>query len=168
MSRPFHERTNVQLALMGFPQLLLLNTLLGIGALYLSRSPSKHRGKLRSFPKLYICIVTKGNNIATVRRTCHRVALASQFDRRFEVVILTDAPCAAEILKLGVRVKTTPTDFTIGNARFKARSLEYLRTALAFSPDDWILHLDEESIIDEHALKACIKFIEEGKYDFGQ
>lgn len=81
---------------------------------------------------------------------------------------MTDAPCAAELLTLGVRVETTPRDFAPQKARFKARSLDYLRFALQLQPQDWVLHLDEESTVDEHALIACIDFIKHGEYEFGQ
>lgn len=81
---------------------------------------------------------------------------------------MTDAPCAAELLTFGVRVETTPRDFVPQKARFKARSLTYLRLALHLQPQDWVLHLDEESTVDEHALIACIGFIKQGGYEFGQ
>ena len=83
-------------------------------------------------------------------------------------MVLTDAPCSAELLGLGLRVEITPATFGAQEARFKARSLEWFRTALKFRDDDWILHLDEESVIDKHTIGACIDFIERGKHDIGQ
>ncbi|KAL8742811.1 MAG: hypothetical protein Q9190_004764 [Brigantiaea leucoxantha] len=117
---------------------------------------------------MYICIVTKGINIETVRRTFKHVSLASVFDRRLEIVILADAPCAPELLDLGARVEVTPTDFVTEKARFKARSLEYFRAAVNLQAENWVLHLDEESMVDENVLRACVDFIEKGEYDFGQ
>lgn len=67
-----------------------------------------------------------------------------------------------------MRVEITPLTFTAQQARFKARSLEWFRTALQFREDDWILHLDEESVIDKHTIGACIDFIEWGEQDFAQ
>ena len=90
------------------------------------------------------------------------------FDRRLEIVILADAPCAPELLDLGARVEVTPTDFVTEKARFKARSLEYFRAAVNLQAENWVLHLDEESMVDENALRACVDFIEKGEYDFGQ
>ena len=83
-------------------------------------------------------------------------------------MILTDAPCSAKVLGLGLRVEITPATFRAQKARFKARSLEWFRTALQFRDDDWILHLDEESVIDKHTIGACIDFIERGEHDIGQ
>ena len=83
-------------------------------------------------------------------------------------MVLTDAPCSAELLGLGLRVEITPATFKAQEARFKARSLEWFRTALQFRDDDWILHLDEESVIDKHTIRACIDFIERGEHDIGQ
>ena len=82
--------------------------------------------------------------------------------------MLSDAPCSAELLGLGVRVEIVPASFSAQNARFKARSLEWFRTALNFRDDDWVLHLDEESVIDKHTVQGCIDFIEREQQDFAQ
>ena len=83
-------------------------------------------------------------------------------------MVLTDAPCSAGLLGLGLRIEVTPATFKAQEARYKARSLEWFRTALQFRDDDWILHLDEESVIDKHTIGACIEFIERGEHDIGQ
>ena len=82
--------------------------------------------------------------------------------------MLTDEPCATQLQRLGVRVLVTPNSFKPAKARYKARSLMYFREAMEFQDDDWVLHLDEESVIDEHLLRACQTFIAEGHEDFGQ
>ena len=49
---------------MGLPQALLVNTLFGIATLHRSRPSIGITGRLRAFQKIYVCIVTKGNNIS--------------------------------------------------------------------------------------------------------
>jgi hypothetical protein len=55
---------------------------------------------------------------------------------------------------------TVPRSFATKSAKYKARALEYFRVLMRFTQEDWILHLDEESTIDQGSLEACINFIE--------
>lgn len=51
---------------------------------------------------------------------------------------------------------------------YKARALEYFRIRAQLGPEDWVLHLDEETLIDEHCIRACIDFIERcPEYNYG-
>lgn len=65
-------------------------------------------------------------------------------------------------------MEATPSCFSPLKAKYKARNLEYCRKVLKLQDDDWVLHLDEDSLINENALRACINFIEFEQYDFGQ
>ena len=56
--------STVYLVLMGLPQALLVNTLFGVATLHRSRPSIGKVGRLRAFQKIYVCIVTKGNNIS--------------------------------------------------------------------------------------------------------
>lgn len=103
-----------------------------------------------------------------LQRTCSQTLAAAQFDPRLETVILTAVPYSIQLHDFGIRVEATPTHFSPSKAKYKARNLEYCRKALKLQTDDWVLHIDEDSLIDEHALRACIAFIECEQYEFGQ
>lgn len=55
------------------------------------------------------------------------------------------------------------------HSKYKARALEWYRQTMRYSEHDWILHLDEESVIDDESVKKCLEFIwYEKDYHFGQ
>lgn len=50
-----------------------------------------------------------------------------------------------------------------------ARPSEWFRTTKKLTANDWVLHLDEDTFIDRHCLKACLDFAErQDKADIGQ
>lgn len=84
--------------------------------------------------------------------------------------ILIDGPNVAEFrraLPSFVEVKAVPRSFRPTHARYKARVLEYFRRQQELTEDDWVLHLDEESELDEYAIKTCLDFIERGTEHVG-
>ena len=103
-----------------------------------------------------------------LQRTCDEAVAAGQFDRRLETIILTAMPHRTQLHDFGVRVEAAPTQFKPQWATYKARNLEYCRQVLKLQDGDWVLHLDEDSLVDAGALKACIDFVEYEQYDFGQ
>lgn len=66
-----------------------------------------------------------------------------------------------------IEINTVPESFQPQKATYKARALEYFRLEQNLSKDDWVLHLDEESEIDEFVIKTCLDFIERGDDDIG-
>jgi hypothetical protein len=66
-----------------------------------------------------------------------------------------------------VEVDQVPSSFRPARARYKARVLENFRRKQEPTEDDWVLHLDEESEIDEYALRTCLDFIERGTENIG-
>lgn len=68
-----------------------------------------------------------------------------------------------------MQVHSVPEDFSPPEAKYKARALEYFRLIQELTPADWILHLDEETNMDEHAIRQCIEVMERGEgIDFAQ
>ncbi|RMZ87732.1 hypothetical protein DV736_g5043, partial [Chaetothyriales sp. CBS 134916] len=124
----------------------------------------------RHFRLLYICVVTRGTNVATVRRGAEHMAGLLSIDARLRFVILTEEQAVPHFADLyGVELVGVPVEYRPSKARFKARSLEYFRTEKAIRNDDWVLHLDEETLVDEHATQSCISFIQkEVTHDYGQ
>lgn len=55
-------------------------------------------------------------------------------------------------------------------ALFKARALQYcLEPGVNVLADqDWIVHLDEETVLTDNAVRGVLNFVFDGKYSFGQ
>ncbi len=70
------------------------------------------------------------------------------------VHVLTDEPFFFE----GINCYTCPKAFKSGKAKYKARALEWYRQTMRFTEYDWVLHLDEESVVDDESVKACLEF----------
>ncbi|KAK6173829.1 hypothetical protein SNE40_017218 [Patella caerulea] len=72
---------------------------------------------------------------------------------------------------LNVREVVVPNSYqTRHGSRYKARALQYCleEGVNILSDNDWIIHLDEETLITENSLIGVINFINDGKYEFGQ
>lgn len=61
---------------------------------------------------------------------------------------------------IGVVVHGVPTEYQPKKARFKARALEWFRINQNLQKDDWVLHLDEETYVDDYGIKTCLDVIE--------
>lgn len=132
--------------------------LLGIAGL-LTPAGALPAQRIRRLDRLIICLVTKGTNPEVVRRTYR--SLLPLCGPRVELCVVTDH--ALDIPHLLV-----PAEFRTRHARYKARALEYFRQQQQFGPGDWVLHLDEESVLDRHGLAACIDYCERSPYLYGQ
>ena len=59
-------------------------------------------------------------------------------------------------------------DFTPSKAKYKSRCLEWFRLSKCLKDTDWVLHIDEETVIDEECIHACLDMIERSDADIGQ
>ncbi|KAI9890582.1 MAG: hypothetical protein M1814_003780 [Vezdaea aestivalis] len=94
----------------------------------------------------------------------------SKLDSRVSFHVLLDLPSEFELPKdmtRYVHVDKVPQTFEAQHATYKARALEWFRKSCKFLENDWVLHLDEETRIDQYALNACIDFIEKGSEHLG-
>ncbi|KAI1266255.1 glycosyltransferase like family 2-domain-containing protein [Xylariaceae sp. FL1019] len=124
---------------------------------WIQQQPTK-----RSFTRLLICIVTKGDNVAIVNQSVRAAQdLCSSIDPRISLHVLTEEVNVNRFnnLRSDVFVHGCPKAFHAQKAKYKARSLEWFRIAMRIEDDDWILHIDEETSIDEYLVKRCIDFI---------
>jgi hypothetical protein len=88
---------------------------------------------------------------------------------RLKITLLTDEGFHPSLAELGLNVVATPRSYRPSKALYKARALEYFRTSGLVRDEDWILHLDEETIIDAHVVETCLDFIQyETNYEYGQ
>lgn len=87
-------------------------------------------------------------------------------DCRLEFHIVTEEDTSAAFQSLqddfSITIHGVPHGFTPKKAVFKARALEWLRMTQHYKATDWILHLDEETYVDEYAIKTCIDVVERG------
>ncbi|KAJ6559523.1 glycosyl transferase family group 2-domain-containing protein [Mycena capillaripes] len=125
----------------------------------------------RSFKTLRICLVTKGTNFKTVVNSVHQWEdLRRHSFLRFHV--LSDEGKGEELRKalpsfVQIIEVPGPSIFRTSKAKYKARALEFYRQQQNLSKDDWVLHLDEESLIDEASVHACVDFILGGEAQIG-
>ena len=126
-------------------------------------------------PHICFRVVTRGNYPELVQSNVHRNFLtcleAGLMDFSFEVatdkdINLTDAPAYNRIRQLIV-----PKDYrTPTGALFKARALQYaLEPGVSpLKAGDYIVHLDEETIISNNVVRGIANFASKGAYSFGQ
>ncbi|KAJ3075144.1 hypothetical protein HDU98_009098 [Podochytrium sp. JEL0797] len=121
--------------------------------------------KKRRVDNLYILTVTKGDNRDAVYRAWNAHKHLERLHPAIRVHVLTDEPYFFE----GINCYTCPKAFSVGNSKYKARALEWYRQTMNFTEYDWVLHLDEESVIDDESVKRLLEFVfYEKDYHFGQ
>src|SRR5689334_17901731 len=93
-------------------------------------------------------------------------------DCRISLHILTEdarAEAFRGIFRPHVLVHGVPAEFKPSKAKYKARSLEWFRVNMQLDEDDWVLHIDEETLLDEYCIQSCIDFItKQTNADIGQ
>jgi len=141
------------LYLLAIPYVVL--SLLGL----LTPAPKLPAIEPRKVGRLIICLITKGSNPEVVQRTYDK--LLPLTDGRVQLCVITDHP-------LNIPHLIVPAEFKTRHAFYKARALEYFRQQQHFGPNDWVLHLDEESVIDRHGLQACLDYCQRSPFFYGQ
>ncbi|KAI8908361.1 glycosyl transferase family group 2-domain-containing protein [Gorgonomyces haynaldii] len=119
----------------------------------------------RRVDNLYILTVTKGDNREAVYRSWNAHKHLERMHPCVRVHVLTDEPYFFE----NINCYTCPKSFTTANSKYKARALEWYRQTMRYTEHDWILHLDEESVIDDESVSRILEFIwYEHDYHWGQ
>jgi cellulose synthase/poly-beta-1,6-N-acetylglucosamine synthase-like glycosyltransferase len=119
----------------------------------------------RRIDNLYILTVTKGDNREAVMRAWNAHKHLESLDPCIRVHVLTDEPYYFD----RVNCFTCPKSFTTGQSKYKARALEWYRQTMKYTEYDWVLHLDEESVIDDESVRQVLNFIRyEKEYTWGQ
>ncbi|KRY20322.1 Beta-1,4-mannosyltransferase bre-3, partial [Trichinella patagoniensis] len=136
----------------------------------------KDHVRLNNSPLLapFICfrVVTKGDyrklivqNVAKNIDTCLRVGL-----EHFVVEVVTDKSLNLD-RNCRVRELVVPAGYrTKSGALFKARALQYCweEEVNMLRDDDWIVHLDEETLLTENSVRGILNFCSDGQHPFGQ
>uniref|UniRef100_A0A0K0F6R5 Beta-1,4-mannosyltransferase bre-3 n=2 Tax=Strongyloides TaxID=6247 RepID=A0A0K0F6R5_STRVS len=136
----------------------------------------KETVKLQSAPLLapFVCfrVVTRGmypdlvkDNVVKNMKTCMDAGLENFM---FEVV--TDNAIHLPTL-IRAREIVVPSSYrTKSGAKYKSRALQYcLEEDINILQDEnYIVHLDEETLLTENAVRGIVNFMVDGKHDFGQ
>lgn len=123
-------------------------------------------------PFICIRVVTRGDfpdlvkrNVMRNMNTCLDTGLEN-----FLIEVVTDK--AVNLPKhRRIREIVVPKDYqTKSGALFKSRALQYCLedSVNVLNPNDWIVHLDEETILTENSVRGITNFVLDGKYPFGQ
>lgn len=145
-----------------------------LGIVLYNTHPAKPKLKTSTLFGPCICfrVVTRGTfpelvkkNVERNIEVCSRIGLDN-----YIIEVVTDK--AVNLLKSPRhREVVVPTQYkTKNNTLYKARALNYCleKGVNMLSDNDWIVHLDEETLLTESSVIGIINFISDGKYKFGQ
>ncbi|XP_050303235.1 beta-1,4-mannosyltransferase egh [Anthonomus grandis grandis] len=123
-------------------------------------------------PFICIRVVTRGdfpdlvkNNVNRNMNKCIDAGLEN-----FLIEVVSDKPIGLEVHRR-VRELVVPPDYqTSTGALFKARALQYcLEDKInILSDNDWIVHLDEETLLTENSVRGILNFAMDGRHQIGQ
>lgn len=127
----------------------------------------RHNGEV---PKLYIRYVTRGNNVDIIEESVNSTMdIIKNYDNIvIEVVtdhdVLTQETKNKGVIELTVPSNYEPEERTI----YKARALQYALENSDAEPDDYILHMDEESHLTDRALMGIYQHMYQKPDNIGQ
>lgn len=123
-------------------------------------------------PFICIRVVTRGDypelvktNVMRNMNTCIDTGLEN-----FLIEVVTDKPVNIPKHRR-IREVVVPKDYKPkSGAMFKSRALQYCLedNVNVLNLNDWIVHLDEETILTENSVRGITNFVLDGKYPFGQ
>lgn len=123
-------------------------------------------------PFICIRIVTRGDYPQLVKTNVKRnldKCLEAGLEN-FQIEVVSDKPISLTPHRRVREVVVSPNYRTSSGALFKARALQYcLESSVNELADhDWIVHLDEETLMTENSVRGILNFVLDGKHQFGQ
>lgn len=123
-------------------------------------------------PFICIRVVTRGDYPQLVRANVARnmnKCIDSGLEN-FMIEVVTDKAIGLENHRRVREIVVPPNYRTRSGALFKSRALQYcLEDSVNMLADsDWIVHLDEETLLTENSLRGVLNFVMDGKNHFGQ
>ncbi|CAG0896610.1 unnamed protein product, partial [Cyprideis torosa] len=125
-------------------------------------------------PRICFRTVTRGDYPELVKRNIERniktILKVGLRDEGFLIEVVTDKPIGLHGNPL-VREIVVAKDYkTKSGALFKARALQYCweKSVDKLTDNDWVVHMDEETLLTENSVKGILNFVEDGKAEFGQ
>nr|CAI5835481.1 unnamed protein product [Callosobruchus analis] len=123
-------------------------------------------------PFICIRVVTRGDFPKLVKDNVNRnmnKCLDAGLEN-FLIEVVSDKPLGLDQHRR-IREVVVPSDYhTKSGALFKARALQFcLEDKINILNDnDWIVHLDEETLLTENSVRGILNFVMDGKHQFGQ
>ncbi|XP_014224775.1 beta-1,4-mannosyltransferase egh [Trichogramma pretiosum] len=123
-------------------------------------------------PFMSIRIVTRGDYPQLVKDNVNK-NLNKCIDaglENFQIEVVSDKPIGL-VAHRRIREIVVPSSYqTSSGALFKARALQYCLedSVNELADNDWIVHLDEETLLTENSIRGIVNFILDGKHQFGQ
>lgn len=124
-------------------------------------------------PFICIRIVTRGDfpdlvkaNVTRNMNTCKDAGLEN-----FMMEVVTDKAINLGTTNRQITEIVVPKDYkTKSGALFKSRALQYCLedSVNVLNDNDWIVHLDEETLLTDNCVRGIINFVLDGKHPFGQ
>lgn len=123
-------------------------------------------------PFICIRVVTRGDfadlvkaNVTRNMNTCLDTGLEN-----FQMEVVTDKPINLPKHHRIREIVVPPNYQTKTGAMFKSRALQYCleENVNILNNNDWIVHLDEETLLTENSVRGIINFVLDGKHPFGQ
>lgn len=123
-------------------------------------------------PFICIRVVTRGDfpdlvkaNVARNMNTCLDTGLEN-----FLMEVVTDKQINLPKHRRIREIVVPPSYQTKTGAMFKSRALQYCLedNVNVLNNTDWIVHLDEETLLTENSVRGIINFVLDGKHPFGQ
>lgn len=123
-------------------------------------------------PFICIRVVTRGDYPqlvkTNVRRNLNKCTEAGL--ENFQIEVVSDKPIGLTPHRR-IREVVVPTSYrTSSGALFKARALQYCleNSVNELADHDWIVHLDEETLLTDNSVRGILNFVLDGKHQFGQ
>lgn len=149
-----------------------ITNILGIVTMNTFPAPPTLEAVKAKIPFLCFRVVTRGlypdlvkTNVERNIKTCYKVGLDN-----FKFEVVTDNALNLPKSAL-VRELVVPNDYqTLKHSLFKARALQYCNepSVNILSNDDWVVHLDEETLLTESSTIGLANFAGQGHGDIGQ
>lgn len=156
--------------LLAFPT----NFFSAIGLLFFNAFPKPVTLKGSAILKPLICfrVVTRGDfpqlirqNVSENLSKCFEVGIEN-----FIIEVIIERTMNLE-QRSQIREVILPASYRPrGGAMYKARALQYCLESYIniLSDNDYIVHLDEETVMSSDSIRGIMNFVQENKYDFGQ
>ncbi|XP_076181061.1 beta-1,4-mannosyltransferase egh isoform X2 [Ptiloglossa arizonensis] len=158
------------LTFLSFPQ-VLFNF---IGLTIYNAFPDKVilKGSPLLAPFICIRIVTRGDYPHLVKENVNRNLnkCVETGLENFQIEVVSDKPIGLAFHRR-VREVVVPLNYhTSSGALFKARALQYCLESSVneLADNDWIVHLDEETLLTKNSVRGILNFVLDGKHQFGQ
>jgi egghead protein (zeste-white 4 protein) len=145
----------------------------GRGPVPAKQPPPPLGALLASIPHLCLRVVTRGcfpelvcNNVRTNLLTLIESGLTN-----FSIEVVTDVDINLNNVDRRIKQIIVPKEYESSTkAKFKARALQYALEPgnSTVGDDDYIVHLDEETLITRNVVNGIVNFVLEGKHAFGQ